>query len=65
MNCYTAEVYKASKRIKQTEGRYFNKAYFIINVFETYVERMNIVLGKLYKERYDTPNFFSPSFVSY
>lgn len=65
MNCYTAEVYKAGKRIKQTEGRYSNKAYFIINVFETYVERMNIVLGKLYKERYDTPNFFSPSFVSY
>ena len=65
MNCYTAEVYKTGKRIKQTEGRYSSKKGYIINIFKTYVERMNIMSGKLYKERYDTPNFFSPSFMSY
>jgi hypothetical protein len=39
----------------------FNEGGFIVQVFETYVTRKNIKSGYEYKERYDTPNFCSPS----
>jgi len=32
-----------------------------INIFETYVVRKNLMSGKEYKERYDTPICCSPS----
>lgn len=38
---------------------------FVTEIHETYVERRNIMSGKTYKERYDTPNFCSPSSESY
>ena len=34
---------------------------FVVEVFETYVTRWNLQSGKEFKERYDTPNFCSPS----
>lgn len=34
-------------------------------IHETYVERKNIFSGELYKERYDTPWFASPSSETY
>ena len=34
---------------------------FVVNVFETFVTRKNMMSGKEYQERYDTPNFCSPS----
>jgi hypothetical protein len=39
----------------------FNEGGFVVEVFETYVTRKNIKSGYEYKERYDTPNFCSPS----
>ncbi|MCX8483103.1 MAG: hypothetical protein ORN50_05940 [Crocinitomicaceae bacterium] len=38
---------------------------FIVNVFETYVTRTNMMGGKEYQERYDTPRFCSPSSEAY
>ena len=34
---------------------------FVVNVFETFVTRKNMMSGKEYQERYDTPAFCSPS----
>jgi hypothetical protein len=34
-------------------------------IHETYVERKNMMTGKLYQERYDTPYSCSPSSESY
>jgi hypothetical protein len=39
----------------------FREGGFVVEVFETYVTRKNIKSGYEYKERYDTPNFCSPS----
>jgi hypothetical protein len=38
---------------------------FIVEVFETYVTRINMMGGKEYQERYDTPRFCSPSSEAY
>ncbi len=38
---------------------------FIVEVFETYVTRKNLMTGKEFQERYDTPYFCSPSSESY
>lgn len=41
------------------------KLGFIVKVFETYVTRKNLVTGREFQERYDTPYFCSPSSESY
>jgi len=38
---------------------------FIVKLFETYVTQKNLLSGKEYKERYDTPHFCSPSSETY
>lgn len=38
---------------------------FIVEVFETFVTRKNLVGGKEFQERYDTPYFCSPSSETY
>ena len=38
---------------------------FIVQVFETYVTRKNLLSGKEFQERYDRPYFCSPSSESY
>lgn len=38
---------------------------FIVEVFETFVTRKNLVGGKEFQERYDTPYYCSPSSESY
>ena len=45
------------------EGK--RKLGFIVEVFETYVSRKNLVGGREFQERYDTPYFCSPSSESY
>ena len=37
----------------------------IVNVFETYVTKKNLIGGKEFQERYDTPYYCSPSSESY
>ena len=41
------------------------KLGFIVEVFETYVVEKNLMTGKEFKERYDTPYFCSPSRESF
>ena len=38
---------------------------FRIDLHETYVTRVNMMSGLEYKERFDTPNYCSPSSESY
>jgi hypothetical protein len=44
--------------------RYVRDGYFA-QAFETYVIKQNLIGGKEFAERYDTPNFCSPSSESY
>jgi hypothetical protein len=49
---------------------HYNKVFplaqgFIIAVHETYVTRKNVMSGKEFKERYDTPYYASPSSETY
>jgi hypothetical protein len=41
------------------------KRGFVVNVFETFVTRNNMMSGYEYQERYDTPSFCSPSSSSF
>ena len=41
------------------------RAGYVVRVFETYVTRTNMMSGKEYQERYDTPSFCSPSSESF
>ena len=41
------------------------KLGFVVEVFETFVTRNNLIGGKEFRERYDTPYFCSPSSESY
>lgn len=41
------------------------KRGYVRFIHETYVTRVNMMSGKEYKERYDTPHFCSPSSESY
>jgi hypothetical protein len=42
-----------------------NSQGFIVKLFETYVTRKNLVGGKEFQERYDTPYYCSPSSETY
>ena len=41
------------------------KLGFIVEVFETFVTKNNLIGGKEFQERYDTPYYCSPSSESY
>lgn len=41
------------------------KLGFIVEIFQTYEIKQNLMTGKTYKERYDTPHFCSPSSESF
>ena len=43
----------------------FREAGVVANVFETYVTKQNLMGGKEFQERYDTPYFCSPASESY
>jgi hypothetical protein len=49
----------------QTVAEQKRKQGLIAEVFETYVTRNNLMGGKEFQERYDTPYFCSPSSESY
>ena len=38
---------------------------FIVEIYETYVTRKNMMSGREFQERYDTPYFCSPSSETY
>lgn len=44
--------------------RYIRDGY-VAQAFETYIIKKNMMSGQEYAERYDTPNFCSPSSESY
>ena len=45
------------------EGK--RKLGFIVEVFETWVEKKNLMTGKVFLEKYDTPYYCSPSSETY
>ena len=52
-------------RQEKTVAEQKRKLGFVVKVFETFVTRKNLLTGKEYLERYDTPSFCSPSSESY
>jgi hypothetical protein len=73
---YTLEIYKSDKRTKEdfepVTKDYIDavvkakiKLGFIVEVFETFVTKNNLIGGKEFQERYDTPYYCSPSSESY
>lgn len=51
------------KHLYQTS--WFAKDGYSFEIHETYVTRKNLLTGKEYEERYDTPYFCSPSSESF
>ena len=49
----------------ETLAEGFRKDGFVVAVHETFVTRKNLVGGKEFQERYDTPYYCSPSSESY
>ena len=47
------------------EMKYPSDKGYIIELFETYVTKRNIITGKEFQERYDTPYYCSPSSETY
>ena len=47
------------------EMEYPSDKGYIVEIFDTYVTRRNVITGKLFQERYDTPYFCSPSSETY
>ena len=45
----------------ETVAEQKRKLGFVVEVFETYITRKNMMSGKEYQERYDTPYYCSPS----
>lgn len=43
----------------------FRKEGLVVHVYETFVTRKNMMSGKEFQERYDTPYYCSPSSESY
>lgn len=43
----------------------FQDQGFIVKIFETFVTKKNLMGGKEFQERYDTPYYCSPSSESY
>jgi hypothetical protein len=48
-----------------TVAQDLRKDGFVAEVFETFVTQKNMLSGKEYQERYDTPSFCSPSSESF
>jgi hypothetical protein len=49
----------------ETVAEQKRKLGFVVEVFETYITRKNLIGGKEFQERYDTPYYCSPSSESY
>ena len=45
--------------------KYPDSLGYTIEIFETYVVRKNLLTGKEFSERYDTPYYCSPSSETY
>ena len=48
-----------------TVAEAYRKDGFVVEVFETFVTRQNLIGGREFQERYDTPYYCSPSSESY
>lgn len=51
--------------LAQMERMYPHRTGYEVEFHETYVTRINMMSGKEYKERFDTPYYCSPSSESY
>lgn len=50
---------------KTMTKKYPDNSGYTIEIFETYVVRKNLLTGKEFSERYDTPYYCSPSSETY
>jgi len=49
----------------ETLAEDFRKEGLVVHVYETFITRKNMMSGKEYQERYDTPYYCSPSSETY
>lgn len=57
---------KSKKELEEfCKSQYPEAKNFVTHVYETYVTRKNLMSGKEFSERYDTPSYCSPSSESY
>jgi hypothetical protein len=54
-----------TKDFIDTVAEKFMQDGYMVKVFETYVTKTNLIGGKQFQERYDTPYYCSPSSESY
>lgn len=47
------------------EEKYFRGKGYVLEVYKTYIKRVNLMSGLEYYERYNTPIYCSPSSESY
>ncbi len=63
---YTAiDFAECTKDYIETVAEQKRELGFVVEVFETYVTRKNLIGGKEFQERYDTPYYCSPSSETY
>ncbi len=53
------------REVKELYPTYKSSDGYVFNIVETMVTRTNMMSGKTYQERYDTPYFCSPSSETY
>lgn len=53
------------REVRELYDIYPPRQGYLFNIVETYVTRKNMMSGKEYQERYDTPYFCSPSSEAY
>ena len=54
-----------TKDFIDTVAEKFMQDGYLVKVFETYITKTNLIGGKQFQERYDTPYYCSPSSESY
>ena len=64
-NEYVIDFDPVTKAYIETVAEQKRKLGFIVEVFETFVVRKNLMTGLEFQERYDTPYFCSPSCESF
>jgi hypothetical protein len=65
INCIDFRDMSEDEITEQLSESWNPKNGYSFNIIKTYSKRKNIMSGKLYYERYDTPNYCSPSSESY
>ena len=65
INCFDFKDMSENDIIERLSESWSPKNGYKFYIFKTYVKRKSIMSGEMFYERYDTPNYCSPSSESY